>query len=46
MKDLIEYIAKALVEEPDEVSVECLEDSDNSYELYVSADDRGKIFGR
>jgi predicted RNA-binding protein YlqC (UPF0109 family) len=46
MKDLIEYIAKALVEEPDEVSVECLEDSDNSYELYVSADDRGKIIGR
>lgn len=45
MEDLIEYIAKALVDEPEGVSVKRVDDS-HSYELYVSADDRGKIIGR
>mgnify|MGYP001358644263 FL=1 len=46
MENLIEYIAKALVDEPDEVSVKKAGESDESYELFVCADDRGKIIGR
>ncbi len=45
MEDLIEYIAKALVDDPDGVSVQRIDDS-NNYELYVNAEDRGKIIGR
>ena len=46
MKDLIEYIAKALVDDPEGVSVKRLDESTQNYELYVGADDRGKIIGR
>ena len=46
MENLIEYIAKALVDEPEGVSVKCVDDSTQRYELYVGADDRGKIIGR
>lgn len=46
MENLIEYIAKALVDDPEGVSVKCVDDSSQSYELYVGADDRGKIIGR
>ena len=46
MNDLIEYIAKSLVDDPEGVSVKCLDEEAQSYELYVSADDRGKVIGR
>lgn len=43
-KELVEYIAKALVDEPDQVQV--VETGANAYELRVAGDDRGKIIGR
>ena len=46
MEDLIEYIAKALVDEPEEVSVSRIDESAHNYELFVNAEDRGKIIGR
>ena len=46
MNDLIEYIAKSLVDDPDGVSVKCLDEKAQSYELYVTANDRGKVIGR
>ena len=46
MVELIEYMAKALVDNPDEVSAKCIDEDSNSYELFVSADDRGKVIGR
>ncbi len=47
LKDLIEYIAKALVDEPTNVSVSAVE-SDTSIiiELHVSPDDVGKVIGK
>lgn len=44
MKDLVEYIAKALVDEPDAVEVTVV--TDTLLELKVADDDRGKIIGR
>ena len=44
MKELVEYIAKALVEEPDEVEV--TETDDGTLELHVADQDRGKVIGR
>ena len=48
MKDLIEYLARALVDEPDRVSVDSYEEEDGTvvYELHVSEDDVGKVIGR
>jgi predicted RNA-binding protein YlqC (UPF0109 family) len=47
MKKLIEVIAKALVEKPDEVSVsETVDNSSIVCELRVSPDDMGKIIGK
>ena len=46
MKQLIEYIAKALVDDVDQVDVHVREDRDHAYELHVAADDRGKVIGR
>jgi predicted RNA-binding protein YlqC (UPF0109 family) len=43
--ELVEFIAKALVNEPDEVSVNALEDG-RRLELETSADDRGRVIGR
>jgi len=47
LKDLIEYIAKALVDEPNNVSVSAVE-SDTSVivELRVSPEDVGKVIGK
>lgn len=47
MKELIEVIAKALVDNPDEVSVIQTE-SDKSIllELHVAQDDMGKVIGK
>lgn len=47
MKDLVEFIAKALVDNPDEVRVEQLEDERAiTLELHVAADDMGKVIGK
>jgi predicted RNA-binding protein YlqC (UPF0109 family) len=47
MKELIEYIAKVLVDNPDEVSVTELEGSQTSViELRVAKEDLGKVIGK
>ena len=48
MKDLIEFLARALVDAPDQVSVESYEDDDGTvvYEVRVAEDDVGKVIGR
>ena len=47
LKDLVEYVAKSLVDIPDEVRVEEVEDDKGSIlKLYVAQTDLGKIIGR
>ena len=47
MKKLIEYIARALAEKPDEVVVEEEHDGDRIvFHLYVSDEDKGRVIGR
>ena len=48
MKQLLEYLARALVSEPDAVEVEEFEEDDGTVvlELAVADDDYGKIIGR
>ncbi len=47
MKELIEYIAKALVDNPDMVRVSEIEGEKTSViELNVSKDDLGKVIGK
>ena len=48
MKDLIEFLARALVDNPDQVSVESYEEDDGTvvYEVRVAEDDVGKVIGR
>jgi len=47
MKELVEIIAKALVDHPDEVSVQEVEgDQSITLELKVANDDMGKVIGR
>ena len=47
MKELIEYIAKSLVDNPEEVSVTELEGEQTSMiELRVAKEDMGKIIGK
>ncbi|MBW1673931.1 MAG: KH domain-containing protein [Deltaproteobacteria bacterium] len=47
MKELIEYIAKSLVDKPEEVSVTELEGEQTSViELKVAKEDMGKIIGK
>jgi predicted RNA-binding protein YlqC (UPF0109 family) len=47
MKDLVEYIAKALVDNPDAVQVNEVEGEQTSViELKVSKEDLGKVIGR
>lgn len=47
MKDLITVIAKALVDHPDEVKVNAVEDDRSiTYELSVHPDDVGKVIGK
>ncbi len=47
MKELLEFIAKALVEHPDDVKVE-QKGSENAIvlELHVHEDDMGKVIGK
>lgn len=45
--ELVEYVAKALVDDPDAVSVEAhQEDGVQVIELHVAEDDMGKVIGR
>ena len=48
MKDLLEYLARGLVEHPDEVQVRESEEEDGSLvlELSVADDDYGSVIGR
>ncbi|HEX9045262.1 MAG TPA: KH domain-containing protein [Candidatus Limnocylindrales bacterium] len=46
-KDLVEYVARSLVDAPDEVRVEEVRDQDGTVlELHVAEDDMGKVIGR
>ena len=48
MKDLVEYLARSLVDHPEEVAVDVFEEDDETmvYELSVAEDDVGKVIGR
>jgi predicted RNA-binding protein YlqC (UPF0109 family) len=47
MKELVEVIAKALVKNPDQVSVTVVEEDNSTVlELRVASDDMGKIIGK
>ena len=48
MRELLVYLARALVERPDEVRVEEFEEDDGTLvlELSVAEDDYGKVIGR
>jgi predicted RNA-binding protein YlqC (UPF0109 family) len=48
VRDLLVYLAKALVDEPEAVSVEEFEEDDGTLvlELSVAEDDYGKVIGR
>ena len=48
MEDLLEYLARALVDKPDEVSVESFEEEDGTVvlELHVAEDEAGRVIGR
>lgn len=47
MKELIELIAKRLVEHPEDVRVDAVEGEDNQvFELRVHPDDMGRVIGK
>jgi uncharacterized protein len=48
MKELLEYLARQLVDEPDDVEVEQFDEDDGTVvlELAVAEDDYGKIIGK
>ncbi|MBB4664621.1 KH domain-containing protein [Conexibacter arvalis] len=48
MRELLEYLARQLVDHPDEVEVEEFEEDDGTLvlELAVAEDDYGKVIGR
>ena len=48
MRDLLVYLARALVDEPDRVEVEQFEEDDGTIvlELSVADDDYGQVIGR
>ena len=47
MKELVEFIVKSLVDNPDEVRIEAFDDrSETTLELSVAADDMGRVIGR
>jgi uncharacterized protein len=48
MEDLLEFLARALVDSPDEVKVEGFDEDDGTVvlEVTVAEDDVGKIIGR
>jgi predicted RNA-binding protein YlqC (UPF0109 family) len=45
--DLVEYVARSLVDDPEAVRVEVVQDGGvNVIELHVADDDMGKVIGR
>ena len=48
MEDLLAYLARALVDDPDQVTVESFEEDDGTVvlELRVADEDAGKVIGR
>jgi predicted RNA-binding protein YlqC (UPF0109 family) len=48
MEALLEYLARAIVDEPDDVEVDSFEEDDGTLvlELRVADDDVGKVIGR
>lgn len=47
MKDFVEYVARSVVDHPEDVKVDEEEDEGYTiYQLHVSPDDIGKIIGR
>jgi predicted RNA-binding protein YlqC (UPF0109 family) len=48
MRELLEYLTRQLVEQPDEVHVEEIDEGDGTIvlELSVAQDDYGKVIGR
>jgi uncharacterized protein len=47
MKELLEFLTRTLVEEPDEVEVEEFEeDGDLVFEITVADDDLGRVIGK
>jgi predicted RNA-binding protein YlqC (UPF0109 family) len=47
VKDLIEFIAKKMVEHPEDVQVRVIEGEDGqNYELQVNPEDMGRIIGK
>jgi predicted RNA-binding protein YlqC (UPF0109 family) len=47
LKGLVEYVAKALVDKPDAVKVDAVQDGNTTvYELEVDEEDIGKVIGR
>jgi predicted RNA-binding protein YlqC (UPF0109 family) len=48
MEDLLAYLARALVDHPEQVSVDAFDEEDGSLvlELHVAEDDVGKVIGR
>ena len=48
MEEVLEYLARSLVDEPNEVSVESFEEDDGTLvlELAVAEDDAGQVIGR
>ena len=46
-QDLVEFVAKSLVDDPDAVKVEVVNDREGTViELHVAEDDMGKVIGR
>jgi predicted RNA-binding protein YlqC (UPF0109 family) len=48
VEELLEYLARALVDDPDKVTIERFDEDDGSVvlELSVGEDDYGKVIGR
>ena len=48
MRELLEYLVRSLVDQPDEVEIEEFEEDDGTvvFELSVADDDYGKVIGR
>jgi uncharacterized protein len=48
VEELLVYLARSLVDAPDQVSVESFEEDDGTLvlELHVAEDDTGKVIGR
>lgn len=46
-RELVEYVARSLVDNPEAVKVEVIRDPDGTViELHVAEDDMGKVIGR